>query len=217
MESKGKKGRANAQLAQQLMAAVVLRYAAPGHLRFDLPAELDAAGVALRERLMRVEGVYRVSVFGRLRKLSIRFDEAVCSRRTVALALGRIVGHLAAHPAELAGEPEPRTWKERVLQWGPIRRARDKARDVRQKGVIAAQVIGARVGMEKLPFDPKEWGLAFANDLVAFYLIKQHWDRITKQWLPDPIKYRYQWLTVIYLVFLLVRSRKAAKLPRPGG
>lgn len=211
-----KKGRADAQLAQRLMTAMVLRHAAPGHLRFDLPAELDAAGAALRERLMRLDGVYRVTVFRRPRKLSIRFDETVCSRRAVVLALGRIVGHLAAHPAELAGEAEPRTLGQRLLHWGPIRRVRDKARAVRQKGAIAAQVIGARLGVEKLPFDPKEWGFAFVNDLVAFYLIKLHWDRITKQWLPDPIKYRYQWLTVIYLVFLLVRSRKAPKLPGAG-
>ncbi len=216
MVTKGKKGRANTELAQRLMAAVVLRYAAPGHLRFDLPAELDAAGAALRERLMRVEGVYRVTVFRRPRKLSVRFDEAVCDRRAVALALGRIVSHLAAHPAEMAGEPEPRTLTERVKQWGPIRRVRDKVDELKQKGTIAAQVIGAKVGVKTLPFDPKEWGFAFVNDLVAFYLIKLHWERITKQWLPDPIRYRYQWLTVIYLVFLLVRSRKAAKLPRPG-
>ncbi len=48
----------------------------------------------------------------------------------------------------------------------------------------------------------------FLNDIVAFYLIKAHWDLITKRWLKDPVKYGNAWLTIFYLVFLLVRYRK---------
>jgi len=49
----------------------------------------------------------------------------------------------------------------------------------------------------------------FTNDIVVFYLIKTHWDLITKFWLKDPVKYGNAWLTVFYLVFLLVRYRKS--------
>jgi hypothetical protein len=49
----------------------------------------------------------------------------------------------------------------------------------------------------------------FLNDLLAFYLIRVHWDLITQRWLREPLKYRNAWLTVFYLVFLLVRYRKA--------
>ena len=48
----------------------------------------------------------------------------------------------------------------------------------------------------------------FFNDIVAFYLIKTHWDLITKRWLQNPLAYSNAWLTVFYLVFLLVRYRK---------
>jgi hypothetical protein len=49
----------------------------------------------------------------------------------------------------------------------------------------------------------------FFNDIVAFYLIKTHWDLIVKYWIKDPVKFGNAWLTVFYLVFLLVRYRKS--------
>jgi hypothetical protein len=48
----------------------------------------------------------------------------------------------------------------------------------------------------------------FCNDILAFYLIKVHWDLIIGRWLKDPMKFRNAWLTVFYLVFLLIRYRK---------
>ena len=48
----------------------------------------------------------------------------------------------------------------------------------------------------------------FLNDLVAFYLVRVHWDLITQRWLREPLRFRNAWLTVFYLVFLLVRYRK---------
>jgi hypothetical protein len=49
----------------------------------------------------------------------------------------------------------------------------------------------------------------FLNDLVAFYLVKVHWELISQRWLKDPVKHANAWLTVFYLMFLLVRYRKA--------
>lgn len=53
----------------------------------------------------------------------------------------------------------------------------------------------------------------FLNDILAFYLIKVHWDLITRRWLKEPLKFANAWLTVFYLVFLLVRYRKQAPKP----
>ena len=50
----------------------------------------------------------------------------------------------------------------------------------------------------------------FLNDLLAFYLIRVHWDLITQRWLREPLKFRYAWLTIFYPVFLLVRYRKSS-------
>jgi hypothetical protein len=49
----------------------------------------------------------------------------------------------------------------------------------------------------------------FLNDLVAFYLVKVHWELISQRWLKDPVKHADAWLTVFYLMFLLVRYRKS--------
>jgi hypothetical protein len=49
----------------------------------------------------------------------------------------------------------------------------------------------------------------FLNDLVAFYLVKVHWELISQRWLKNPVKHADAWLTVFYLMFLLVRYRKA--------
>ena len=60
----------------------------------------------------------------------------------------------------------------------------------------------------------------FLNDLVAFYLVKVHWELISQRWLKDPVKHANAWLTVFYLMFLLVRYRKSIATPvvtaKPG-
>lgn len=48
----------------------------------------------------------------------------------------------------------------------------------------------------------------FLNDMVAFYLVRVHWDLITRRWLREPLQFRKAWLTVFYLLFLLVRFRR---------
>ena len=202
-------------LARTLMSAVVLRYRADGHVRFDLPEPLTRPGPieVLRRGLPQCEGVYRVDVYRRPAKLSLRFDTAVCGERDVVRALAALIADIAEHIDDLS-EPEdaPRGFVARFKEIGPIKRLRARYLRVKQQGSIAARVIGAKMGLaQPLPFDAREWVMNFLNDLVAFYLIKLHWERITKQWLFDPIKYRYQWGTVIYLVFLLVQSRKARK------
>ncbi len=50
----------------------------------------------------------------------------------------------------------------------------------------------------------------FANDIVAFYLIRIHWNLITQHWIKSPLRHADAWLTVFYLTFLLVRYRKGA-------
>ena len=49
----------------------------------------------------------------------------------------------------------------------------------------------------------------FFNDIVAFYLVKVHWELITKRWLKEPAAFSNAWLTVFYMIFLLIRYRKS--------
>ncbi len=53
--------------------------------------------------------------------------------------------------------------------------------------------------------------IGFLNDLIAFYLIKVHWELITKRWMRNPVAHADAWLAIFYLIYLLVRYRKLNK------
>jgi hypothetical protein len=202
------------EVARGLMAAVVLRYRAAGHLRFDLPEPLTRPGAVavLKQGLARLEGLYRVDIYRHPAKLSLRFDTAACDERQVVRALAALVADIAVHPDAAPQPAGAGRFLDRLKEIGPVKALRARYERARRTGSVAARVIAVKMGLkEPLPFDARDWAMNFFNDLVAFYLIKVHWERITRQWLMDPIKYRTQWAAVIYLVFLLVQSRKARK------
>lgn len=204
---------ARGEARQALMREVRVRHRAPGHVRFDLPAALCVPGAAemLERALRRVEGVYRVTLFAGMGKLSIRWAEEVCTLAQVVHALGGAVEAVADGVAATP-EPAPQGLVERLKASGPVARLRERYRDLKAKAVVLNQIMAIKTGGKvAMPFDAKDWALHFANDLVVYYLIRTHWDRIMRQWLPQPWTYRYQWATVVYLVFLLVRFRKARK------
>jgi hypothetical protein len=199
--------------------AVKVRYRDAGHVRFDLPRELRNERVAafIEERMREVEGVYRVAVFVGLGKLSIRWDETVCDLNAIVRHLATAVTHAADLPTAVpapttsfaGGEPRPSVFG-RLLEQPPFAALRERYGDLRAKADLVYRHFARKFGRQTpLPFDAKDWAVHFINDLVAFYLIRVHWIRITTQWLPRPWAYRYQWLTVVYLTFLLVRHRKA--------
>ena len=208
------------QARRTLWQAVVVRHRGPGHVRFDLPAPLlSADAVAILESgLRRIDGVYRVFLFPGQGKLSIRWSEEVCSIADIARVLAALVGRIAEGGAAPAGA-RPGLLR-RITQAAPLARWRNdtltrlRARydDLRAKGEVLSKLMALKSGGKTaLPFDAKDWFIHFANDLVVFYLIRLHWERIVGQWLPRPWTFRYQWMTVVYLVFLLVRFRKAKK------
>lgn len=207
----------------RLQDRVVLRHRAEGHLRFQLPGELlsPAAAEAIESGLREVEGVYRVIVYRGAGKLSVRFQDTVCGLKDVALALDAILDELAADGLEPEPEPEEAKppLKERVASFLRLDRLKAKAEELRAKASVAAAVISARSGLPiKLPANLEGAAIGFLNDLVAFYLIKVHWNLILQQWLKQPFKYRNAWLTVFYLTFLMVRHRKSSQakaLPKP--
>jgi hypothetical protein len=204
--------------ARTLWQAMRVRHRAPGHVRFDLPPELRSpqAAAVLAAGLETVEGVYRVTVFSGAGKLSIRWFEDVRPLADIA----RILAGLVAEAAELvpaadgAGAEERRTWLARLKDLGPVRAARARYDDWKAKAEVLGKIVALKTG-KPAPAggEVQEWVIHFLNDLVAFYLIRQHWDRIIGQWLPRPWTFRYQWMTVFYLTFLLVRYRKGA-LPK---
>ncbi|MDD1623545.1 MAG: hypothetical protein LUO94_02110, partial [Methylococcaceae bacterium] len=68
-----------------------------------------------------------------------------------------------------------------------------------------------RLGMKKptaFMKDPEKAIIDFLNDILVIFLIRLHWNDITQNWLVKPLKYRYEWMALFYMFFLLVRSRK---------
>ena len=194
----------------------VLRYNVDGHIRFEIPARICNVDVAkaVTDGISGIDGVYRVNLYRNQQKLSIRFNEAVCDFKSLARQLFDLLADLDTKGAL---KPKPVStsirWKEkakaglddfRVTRW-----AKEKF-DVAKETVQAAKVI-TRLGMKKpnaFIDDPEKAVISFLNDILVLFLIKLHWNDITQNWLIKPLKYRYEWMALFYLFFLLVRSRK---------
>jgi hypothetical protein len=181
-------------------AAIQVLHRETGYLRLRLPPELrhPAAGAAIEAGLRGLAGVLRVTLLTAEGKLAVRFDPHVCSAGLVAQRLKSLLPELPltavpAPVADAASEPPAENLGERL---GQLRGQVVAAMPERFQPVVESALTEKAV-------------TNFFNDIVAFYLIKTHWDLIVKLWIRDPIKYGNAWLTVFYLVFLLVRYRKS--------
>lgn len=202
-----------------IQSEFLLRYQIEGHVRFQIPAQVCEASVAkaIEEKILAIEGVYRVSLYRNQRKLSIRFQESVCDFKTLARMLYQLLADLeksgAFQQATVTQSGRFASWQEKaksklndlkVTRW-----AKEKYSDAKET-VQAAKVI-TKLGMKKpkaLINDPEKAIIDFCNDILVLFLIKLHWTNITQQWLIKPFKYRYEWMALFYMFFLLVRARR---------
>lgn len=197
----------------------VLRYRIDGHIRFQIPAHICAATIAkaITDGILAIEGVYRVNLYRNQQKLSIRFQESVCDFTSLARQLFQLLADLEKTGAlEQPQSPETgrlAVWKERTKvklgHFKVTRWAKEKYGDAKET-VQAAKII-TKLGMKKpkgFIADPEKAMIDFFNDILVLFLIKLHWTNITQQWLLKPLKYRYEWMALFYMFFLLVRSRK---------
>ncbi|WIM04804.1 MAG: hypothetical protein OHM77_08830 [Candidatus Nitricoxidivorans perseverans] len=194
---------------EELAGRIVVRYREAGHLRLDVPPELcrPAAAAAIDSGLRELAGVYRVAFDPRGRKLSIRFDAHACGTGDVARRLFGLLAHLPKEPSAAVVA---------------LHDAGERVRAVVRRGTNRVRTALARLGVPAAPEGSLQAKLRpviasaltekaitnFINDIVAFYLIKVHWELISQRWLKDPLKFRNAWLTTFWLVFLLVRYRK---------
>lgn len=183
-------------------AAVQVLHRDTGYLRLRLPPALrnPGAGAMIESALRGVTGVYRVTLLTAEGKLAVRFDPHVCTAGAVALRLKAVLAELPDAGSEAdapAGEVSAPTATTNVGErLGQVRDSFVQALPPRFQPLVESALTEKAV-------------TNFFNDIVAFYLIKVHWELITKQWIKDPVKFGNAWLTVFYLVFLLVRYRKS--------
>jgi len=203
--------------ADDLARRVFVRHREADYLRLELPGEIchATAAAAIDASLRQVGGVYRVKVHAAQRRLAVSFDSHVCTVADVARALRAC---LATMPdAQVAAAVEAPASAE-----GLSPALQDAARQARRAfGRLREQIEGLRrsratPGSLQARLQPmlanaltEKAIINFLNDLVAFYLVKVHWELISQRWLKEPVKNANAWLTVFYLMFLLVRYRKS--------
>jgi hypothetical protein len=185
--------------AAALSRAILVRHKEPGHLRLELPPRLTdpAAQAHLDAGLRERSGIYRVGFEPEGRRLSIHFEPGQCTLADVGRQLRGLLDTLPPEsspasspaPAPLPGAEllgQARKWAERFMG-GSIQSRLDPI----MKGALTEKA-----------------SINFLNDVLMFYLVKVHWDLITKRWMKEPLKHADAWLTTFYLIFLLVRYRK---------
>lgn len=192
-----------AELAQR----IVVLHREPGYLRLELPAEIcdEAAVAAIEQGMKSLAGLSSAAVDRGWKRISIRFDAQQCTTAQVARHLFSLLPGLQLDAAPTA-EPEATPSIDLNNGFQPLL---DKLK------AIIIPAAPPPEGSLQARFQPMvESALTekaitnFFNDIVAFYLIRVHWDLITKRWLQNPVANSNAWLTVFYLVFLLVRYRK---------
>ncbi|NOQ15045.1 MAG: hypothetical protein GQ583_11285 [Methyloprofundus sp.] len=193
---------------------IILRYKSSGHVRFQIPAYLCSDEVApfVSDAIENIGGVYRVNLFRNKKKLSIRFIEENLSFQELAQQLFAL---LAEFDKKGLFKAKPRTINARnikeslkISDWKGVNWAKDKYSETKE----TAQAIGilTKFGLKKKPeilANPEKTLITFFNDVLVLFLIKTHWKLITKKWLLSPMKYRYQWITIFYLMYLFIRSK----------
>jgi len=195
---------------------IIVRYKAEGHVRFEIPESVCDKDVAKRvtAKILEIEGVYRVDLFRKQKKLSIRYHEVVCEFKPLANQLYQLLSDMDDDGSLLAPvvnevSSAVLNLKSRFKNWKASRWASEKYSDAKET-VHAAKVI-TKLGLKKQKSvfnDPEKAIIDFCNDILILYLIKLHWTRITKEWIPRPWAFRYQWTAVFYLFYLLMRSRR---------
>lgn len=211
--------------AAELARRIGIRHREAGYLRLELPAELctPAVAAAIEAGLMDLGGVRRATVDRSWRRLAVRYEEGLCTGPRIARHL---FGMLPALPVEApaAANAAPAA-SEEVGGEGPgLGRLGQSAATILQPLTDRVQAFLNPPPDQKPPPGSLQARLQpilasaltekaiinFLNDLVVFYLIKVHWELITKRWLKDPVAHSNAWLTTFYLIFLLIRYRKSA-------
>jgi hypothetical protein len=186
-----------------ISSQVFLRYRAPGHVRFSIPADfLSPEHVGkLSDLLKSLEGVYRVAFFPKQGKLSIRYADGIAQFGEIAHAL-----HQAIRDIEDNTSPPDCCAETGLITPAQPEGALHSFRDTFK--AFAILLGGGAAKSSFLPKNAEKHTVEFFTDLLVLYLIKIHWHLLTQFWIKRPWLFRSEWMTTIFLVYLLVRSKR---------
>lgn len=195
---------------------IILRYKSSGHVRFQIPERLCSPEIAtfVSDAIHQIDGVYQVNLYRNKKKLAIRFTDEILSFKDLTQQLLALLTDLENKGFFIPKAKPAKTSliKSTFSDWKGTRWAKDKYTETKE----TAQAIGilTKLGLKKKPeilTNPEKTLINFFNDVLILFLVKTHWKLITKKWLLEPLKYRYQWLTVFYLMYLFIRSKNKNK------
>lgn len=191
---------------------IFLRYRAEGHVRFEIPDVLCEPVKADRliAALRRAEGVYRVDLYRRQRKLSIRYLDTVLDFPVLLRRLAQAVADANRHEERETRPSAPapsKRWVGGLRNTAVARWVREKYQEAKETVTAFGIVAGRGLARPPALLKRETAVIQFLNDILVFYLIKTHWHLITQHWVRRPWQYRYEWMSALYLIFLLVRSR----------
>lgn len=189
---------------------ITVRYRAEGHVRFAVPQEFNHPQLAqqLEEGLKQAEGIYRIDLYQKQGKLSIRYIEGVTDFKAIARTLFKIVTGLeipVAEPSCCGGGGNDLVQQEPQPGLGGW--LKSKYQEVKET-FIAIGIVSRAAGKVGLTPEKEKFAMDFLTDILVLYLIKIHWHMILTEWMKRPWAYRYEWMATFYLIFLLVRSKK---------
>ncbi|MFO1417582.1 MAG: heavy metal-associated domain-containing protein [Methylotetracoccus sp.] len=188
-------------------SAVRVRYQGVGHLRVQIPTGLcqeDPTREALIRGLHRIEGVYRVDVYARDGKLSIRYLDPIVSPSDIVAAIDALIEHRPSAPCPVApdgsqagpGSIRPAAW------------ARGKLREIRET-LLAFRILLGRTAASRGGSGSLAAGLlrVAATDAAIAFLVRSLWKPVFSQWVRRPWRHRYQWIAVAALAYRGWRRR----------
>ena len=197
--------------AAQLADRIVVIHREPGYLRLELPGELCSLDLAadIEAGLKTLAGIGTAAVDTGWKRISIRYDATSLTTAQVARQLFDVIDALPEGDAATQEAPADTTANGGFLDQG-IQPVLDKIKSaIIPPGEPPADSMRARFQPMVESALTEKAITNFFNDIVAFYLIKVHWDLITKRWLQNPLAHSNAWLTTFYLIFLLIRYRKS--------
>ena len=197
--------------AAQLADRIVVIHREPGYLRLELPGELCNLDLAadIEAGLKTLAGIGTAAVDTGWKRISIRYDATSLTTAQVARQLFDVIDALPEGDAATQEAPADTTANGGFLDQG-IQPVLDKIKSaIIPPGEPPADSMRARFQPMVESALTEKAITNFFNDIVAFYLIKVHWDLITKRWLQNPLAHSNAWLTTFYLIFLLIRYRKS--------
>lgn len=188
-----------------LLKQTTLRYRGDGHLRFDLPAALpEQARRQLPLILRRRDGIYRVSLALKPGKLSLRYQPELMSFQQALRAVAEALRTAATTPPS-EQQPRPGPLWRRALGGGS-RWIEAKSQEARETADALRIVARQRLAT---PWIAPGTARTVFNDLLILYLIKTHWGLVYRYWLRRPFEHKNHWVALTYLLFLLLRARRA--------